>query len=103
MVGGIDPATAYRMLGEHHLPTMRDELKRALLRRAWSQSVASIAAHEAVSVSTAKHRLDQALCAVFDTLPEPIPRDGYSAATWAGCHVRCCLLAVARELDQSVG
>ena len=41
--------------------------------------------------AAAKSRLDHALNQVFDTLSEPVRRDGYAAATWVNAHLTCCL------------
>lgn len=87
----IGPWLTYCALREHHLPMMRHELKIALLRRAWGQSVGAIAASVSVSRSTAKGRVSNAMAELFDTLSVHVDRDGYAAGTWVSAHLGCCL------------
>ena len=91
---------AYGVRMGHHLERLRPELKRALLRRTWNQHVPEIARRENISESLAKRRLDVALGEVFDTLPKPVHREGYSAATWVMGHLGCCLAAQVEELKE---
>lgn len=92
-----EPWAAQAALSVHHLPRMRGELKMALMRRAWGEDLAAIARWASVSEATAKRRLREALNEVFDTLPLPVQRDGYAAATWVSAHAECCL---AEEIAQ---
>ncbi len=94
---------SYEVLLQHHLDRLRPELKRALLRRTWNQHIPEIARRENISESLAKRRLDVALGEVFDTLPEPVTREGYSAATWVMGHLVCCLAAQVEELKKEAG
>ena len=98
MLESLGPWTAFTALGGHHLPRMAPELKLVLLRRAWGEDLAVIAGWASVSPPTAKGRLERALGQVFDTLSEPVRRDGYAAATWVNAHLECCLAEEVAQL-----
>jgi uncharacterized protein YceK len=101
MQQGLLPWSCYVALKDHHLPLMRPELKRLLLRRAWAQSTLASATAESVSPPTIRRWLDLALSQVFDTLLVPVPRDSYAAATWVMAHLDCCLQEQVVELRKA--
>ena len=86
MLQPAGPWAAQAALGEHHLPHMPVDL-----RPAWGEDLAAVARWAGVSEDTTKRRLRDALSEIFDTLSEPVRRDGYAAGTWVNAHLTCCL------------
>lgn len=96
----LDAGAIYAALREHHLPRMRNETKRALVLRTVSRDLRAIAEAEAVSVATVRARLNSGLSDIFETIVEPVERDGWTAATWVGLHRGCCLPEAHRDLRE---
>ena len=98
MVQACAPWAAQAALAEHHLPRMPGEIKLVLLHCAWGDDLSEIANCVNVSESTAKVRLNHALSEIFETIAEPVRRDGYAASTWVSAHLECCLVDEVAQL-----
>jgi hypothetical protein len=99
MQQSLDPMVIYAALRDHHLPRMRAETKRTLVLRSRMKSLADIANVEAVSEATIRARLNTGLAEIFETVGEPVERDGWTASTWVGLHLACCLASAVAELE----
>ncbi len=95
----LDPKAIYAALRDHHLPRMRRETKRALVLRSRVKNLTDIANSESVSEATIRARLNTGLAEVFETIGTPVERDGWTASTWVGLHLACCLAGAVAELQ----
>lgn len=103
MLQTLDAQAIWTALRNHHLPRMRPETKGTLLLRSLYRRRTDIAELETVSDTTIRARLNAGLSDIFETIGEPVERDGWAAAIWVSLHLGCCLAEEAADLRIQVG